>query len=109
MKLSTIFSLAKQDIDEGVEDFICLAIKYNYTTPIPEEDRWRAIDVLFERINGRPRNREEREERDTGDAVSDWLWKNGHAKPGEMTASALREYRMRWLDALIAEFEAKGD
>jgi hypothetical protein len=107
MKLSTIFSLAKHDIQEGAEDFICLAIKYNNTTP--KEDRWRAIDVIFERINGRPRNREEREERDTGNSVCEWLWENGHAKAGELNSAALREYRLRWLDALIAEFEAKGD
>lgn len=107
MKLSTIFSLAKHDIQEGIEDFICLAIKYNDTTP--KSDRWRAIDVIFERINDRPRNREEREERDTGDSVCQWLLKNGHAKPSEMTGNALREYRLRWLDALIAEFAAKGD
>lgn len=107
MKLTTIFSLAKQDILEGDEDFICLAIKYNDATP--EEDRWRAIDVIFERLNGRPRNADERQGRDTGDSVDVWLFRNGHAKYGQMGGQALREYRVRWLDALIAEFEAKGD
>lgn len=43
------------------------------------------------------------------DTVSTWL-RHKHKVPTEaMTTEAMHDYRQRWLDALIAEYEAKED
>lgn len=41
--------------------------------------------------------------------VSDWLIAQHKVPYSDMTREALLDYRQRWLGALIAEYEAKGD
>ena len=103
MKLSKIFARAKRTLQETNEIFICLAIKYD--DGIPEEDRARAIEVVFERLNGRPRTQEERRLKYTGVCLASWLIGQGLT----VTSSGVNAHRLKWLDMLIKEFKAKGD
>lgn len=102
MKISQIFTRAHSKIKSTKEIYICAAINHDYAAP--RYDRSRALDVIYERIQGTPRP-----SGSIGDSVTQWLLDNTSAKRDDMTRDQMRLYRMRWLNALIKEFEAKGD
>jgi len=102
MKISQIFKRAHSKIKSGEEVYICAAISCD--SAAPRHDGNRALDVIYERINGtkRPHGL-------VGKSVICWLLDNTSATHDDMTRDQMRLYRMRWLNALIKEFEAKGD
>lgn len=106
MKTSELLKRAKRDHlassqkeydTTGKSCFLCLAIAdAGYIT-----DQRRLADKLQRRIT---------KALGAHTSVGTWLMANGHARAGEFNAgNASFEYRHRWIDSLIAEYEAKGD
>lgn len=61
-------------------------------------------DVIAQRVINRIRNALKPHQ-----LVSQWLAHKHRVPRQDLTFAALHDYRQRWLDALIAEYEAKGD
>lgn len=111
MKTSEAFKQAKQCLQPiGEARYICHALAealYGRAACTARFDKWRsiystktpgfstAIKVITDRIGGEA-------------ALETWLDRQG-IEYGTYAPSQMEKYRHRWIDALIAEFEAKGD
>jgi len=92
MKTSKVFKLARASIASGLDRFICIALKH---TQGSVRDRDRAKQVITTRMRG-------------SGTLESWL--EGVGIPAHAQSSLkMQAYRLRWLDALIEEFETKGD
>jgi len=101
MKLSEVFNRALKLVGtNNTSDYICIIIKHEIPEA-PVSDRNRAIDVIYERINGRKRP----DTFATGDALEYWLKRRGIRG----NTQQMRKYRKRWLKELVREFKSKGD
>ena len=108
MKLSHVFKEAKQIVGNQRFPYICLAIKD--IKDAPQIDIKRALEVIRNRIMpDMPAYYQKNNYPQYCCALESWLESvQGiyvYAAPG----GSMKAYRLRWLDALIAEFEAKGD
>lgn len=101
-KTSEVFRVAKKYLNRGDQDktdYICAAIGW------AEEDNWvtwkasmRARQVLESRLQDNV-------------SVTGWLKDRGYIpmRQDPYNNKQVQRYRHRWLNALIKEFEAKGD
>lgn len=105
MKLSQVFTLARTALTTKNE-YICLAIKYDLMNEVPEKDRKRALDLIRGRMMKDMPKAWSREPHYCC-ALETWL-QHVH---GIYTINdqKMADYRLRWLDALIDEFEAQDD
>ena len=96
MQLSRIFRAVRRMMKRGEgEKYICNNI-YFCLAGVPRKDRDRAREVIMKRIH-------------PYDTVGGWAWRHNLPDVGRATDKDFREFRIRWLRALEAEFKAKGD
>ncbi len=97
MKSSEALREARVLIENGTSTFLCVAL----TTVYGDETHvYKWLKAIF-----------------GGTPVDSWLLKNSKeyaAWDNQVTdlkvwMKALRDYRLRWIDSMIAEYEAKGD
>lgn len=102
MKTSTLLRKAKRHLWDGkskrkpqVVSGLCVAImlaETHITYPMGRDIRNRIIKSLGKHMY-----------------VVGWLEHKAHVPRSLLTDKNAQEYRHRWLDALIAEYEARGD
>jgi hypothetical protein len=112
MKLSKVFRKAKSKLDRHGLQGICYVLEE--LNDVPSQDKYRALDLISDRLGNFA-------------WASDWLahqilfpkryycnlslddrrrmvlWRHAQGP------KAIQAWRLRWLDQLIAEFEAQGD
>jgi len=95
MKTSTAFRIARAGIAAEQFSFICVALQYSQGS---FRARARAMKIIQTRMGGSL-------------SLEWWLYEQGvvSAYPGTIRKGQMQAYRLRWLDALIEEFETKGD
>jgi hypothetical protein len=107
MKLSNVFRLAKQNLSSSYDDashwrpkYICYAIADSIEAPMA--DKVRAAKIVQGRLCG-------------ARTVEDWLEDRSlvplyyyATKDRVEIFDQIQQYRHRWVDSLILEFEAKG-
>lgn len=119
VKTSTVLKYAYDRIKGRWEDYICIAVEGYDWGDMPEVKR--ALRLIRTRMQmGSFEMWVDKHRRIAShwadpyykcETSLDWwlVWK-GHVKASAMpTKDQMREYRLAWLDALINEFEAKGD
>ena len=102
MKTSEILKEVKTILWDGTGEYtvknkyICYILKYNF------KNNKKAIDLreYINRILG-----------GSHVSVSTWLIDNGYTTWNHMhrNPKVFQDYRKRWIDAMIAEYQAKGD
>ena len=102
MKSSQILRRAKKRIESGIGTYLCYAID---CASDDDPDSLRKAEAMRSRImvSIYPHT-----------TAAKWLYlciqpKQRYDVWAKVNEDALREWRARWLDALIAEYEAKGD
>jgi hypothetical protein len=101
-KTSEVFREAKKHLNRGNQnknDYICAAISAaKQSKLVTDKAAKRAMSVIWDRLNDYI-------------SVTSWLKERGfvhiYARPDNNVQ--IQKYRHRWLNALIKEFEAKGD
>jgi hypothetical protein len=99
MKTSQAFKKIRWRIAARQETYICVAAAAICGGPAEKRAAGRAKDVVVKRMGPTYE----------GYSLTLWLHKQAGIPSGRLTPAAMRAYRLRWLDALIEEFEAKGD
>jgi len=98
MKSSTLLRRARKLIEKEHEEYICVAL---------QEQHHPKARALQEEINKRMGVR-----KDVCLSLETWLARQGiipQYTPTPKLEAQMRAYRLRWLDALIKEYKAKGD
>lgn len=101
-KTSEAFREAKKHLNRGGEDktdYICSAIgQAEHAGMVTSRAAYRARATISIRLGDNP-------------AVTSWLKERGFVpmKQSPFNNVQVQKYRHRWLNALIREFEAKGD
>ena len=96
MKSSELLRLARARISMHYDSFVCDAVR---TAADSKGDYKLALDIADDIANRiHPR-----------DTVSSWLHFVAGVPWSQLTGSAMRDYRLRWIDSMIAEYKAKGD
>ena len=99
--LAKTFRAARKLIEagdgEGGNRFICTAItKASFSVEISYDDADRAMAVIHDRLDGKF-------------TIEEWVYVNvlggNRVQFNSLNSEVFKEYRLRWLDALIAEFE----
>lgn len=99
-RIATAFDHARSAIAGGREFYICHVLeRYKFN----DLDAAKAAIRIIHTRMGRPPSGSG-VARDNF-ALEDWLRRRGHAVPWSGSPE-MREYRLRWLDALIKEFSA---
>lgn len=88
-QIADAFRAARVRIANGDETYICTALDYT-GHPGAGPAKW----VVQIRLGGHPWYY----------TLEDWLRETPKVPPSKLTVKKMREYRTRWLDALIAEF-----
>lgn len=108
MKLSHLFAAAKQIVGNQHSSYICLAIKD--IKDAPQVDIKRALEVIRNRIMpDMPAYYQKNNYPQYCCALESWLDRVHGINTDTAPGGSMKAYRLRWLDALVAEFEAKGD
>jgi hypothetical protein len=96
MKHSKILKAIRKDVEAEDREFICLGLmEFEYTAS--EANAWE----ILERIEAAMGEW-------AGLGVCQWLHDKAGIPIKEITSSRLKEYRLNWLDQLIAEYEEMG-
>ena len=92
MKHSEILKLARPLIESGVERFVCAAAEW----PVSELNCAKLKKEISKRLGKYW-------------VVEGWLYLYAGIPSELLTKENMRIYRLRWIDSMIAEFEAKGE
>ena len=104
MKSSTLLRYARRYIRDCTASHLCCAIHFatqELRTGVAADKSYALIGRIMRSIYPRA-------------SASFWLYtvlapKQDFTEWRELHANDLRKWRLRWIDALIAEYEAKGD
>lgn len=115
MKMSEFIRKAKASIREcGPKDNewgICVALDWTaskHSDEYPRVELHRLRDRIFRSLDLPPAYA--RQGRTHCTYVNSWLVAHGYATSQQVrSARKMMEYRLRWLEALAAEYEAKGE
>jgi fructose-1,6-bisphosphatase len=100
LKTSGLLKMARKLIESGYTSYLCIALDRAHTLHYGTGFKHNYIE-LKKRINKSIYPYTD---------VGTWLRYNRKIKSAVLdNRQAMRDYRLRWCDALIAEYEAKGD